>query len=161
MHTYIGTKIVNAEPWEKGGQAGYRIAYPDGYISWSPKAVFEEAYRLVNDGERAMLDPRRTGPARTETFYDRLLAESRELEARKDKLKEFLDGFNFLELPADQQQLLRDQFVCMDSYAQILGQRIAALNSGTQGQARPAERIDDNVRVTGGGKSETPIPFRE
>lgn len=26
-------------------EPGYRVRYPDGYESWSPKDVFEEAYR--------------------------------------------------------------------------------------------------------------------
>lgn len=46
MKRYIGTKIITAEPHMRGfGNEGYRIVYPDGYESWSPKAVFEEAYR--------------------------------------------------------------------------------------------------------------------
>ena len=62
MKQYIGTKIVEAAPAiRKGGKAydltwpipksmepeepGYRVRYPDGYESWSPKDVFEEAYR--------------------------------------------------------------------------------------------------------------------
>ena len=52
METYIGTKIIQAEPHEKDygppethGQPGYRVVYPDGYTSWSPKSAFEEAYR--------------------------------------------------------------------------------------------------------------------
>ena len=52
MKTYIGTKIIQAEPCEKDygppethGQPGYRIVYPDGYTSWSPKTAFEEACR--------------------------------------------------------------------------------------------------------------------
>ena len=52
METYIGTKIIQAEPHEKDygppethGQPGYRVVYPDGYTSWSPKEAFEEAYR--------------------------------------------------------------------------------------------------------------------
>ena len=52
MKTYIGTKIIQAEPHEKDygppethGQPGYRVVYPDGYTSWSPKEAFEEAYR--------------------------------------------------------------------------------------------------------------------
>ena len=52
METYIGTKIVMAEPCEawkdsgkhKVGDPGYKVVYPDGYESWSPKKVFEEAY---------------------------------------------------------------------------------------------------------------------
>lgn len=45
MQKYIGTKVIEAEPQEKDGVAGYRVAYPDGYVSWSPATVFEAAYR--------------------------------------------------------------------------------------------------------------------
>lgn len=52
MKTYIGTKIVQAEPCGKDygpdaqqGEPGYTVVYPGGYKSWSPEAVFEEAYR--------------------------------------------------------------------------------------------------------------------
>ena len=52
MQKYIGTKIIEAEPckaWKdtklhKAGEDGYKVRYPDGYESWSPKDVFEEAY---------------------------------------------------------------------------------------------------------------------
>ena len=66
MKQYIGTKIIQAEPayrldkktvqpadWPipAGSQAdeGYAVRYPDGYMSWSPKAVFEEAYRPTDN----------------------------------------------------------------------------------------------------------------
>ena len=53
MQKYIGTKIIEAEPckaWKdtklhKAGEDGYKVRYPDGYESWSPKEVFERAYR--------------------------------------------------------------------------------------------------------------------
>ena len=74
MKQYIGAKIIQAEPanryefedgtvftkmvseeWTKVEAAlleqphnvrgGYAVFYPDGYVSWSPKDVFEEAYR--------------------------------------------------------------------------------------------------------------------
>ena len=67
MKQYIGTKLIGAEPayrcTDGSGKVvitphpeeafpnypsiedGYRVRYPDGYESWSPKAVFEEAYR--------------------------------------------------------------------------------------------------------------------
>lgn len=61
MKTYIGTKIIEAKPMTRGdynifrgwqipenenpADEGYLVKYPDGYISWSPKEVFEEAYR--------------------------------------------------------------------------------------------------------------------
>ena len=45
MKQYIGTKIIHAEPMVKNGREGYKVVYaPDGYESWSPKDVFEEAY---------------------------------------------------------------------------------------------------------------------
>lgn len=46
---YIGTKRVTAWPQEKDGRPGYAVKYADGYISWSPKDVFEGAYRLEAD----------------------------------------------------------------------------------------------------------------
>ena len=71
MKQYIGTKIIEAEPayrcTDGRGNAvittrpekafpnypsvedGYRVRYPDGYVSWSPKAVFEEAYRPTDN----------------------------------------------------------------------------------------------------------------
>ena len=62
MEKYIGTKVVKAEPMtmteaqEVLGRElkpanleedGYLVEYKDGYKSWSPKNVFEEAYRKV------------------------------------------------------------------------------------------------------------------
>lgn len=52
MKTYIGTKIIQAEPQAKNygpsegqGAPGYKVVYPDGYTSWSPADAFEGAYR--------------------------------------------------------------------------------------------------------------------
>ena len=81
METYIGTKVVNALPmnrreynnlrgWslpadENGDDKGYLVEYTDrvenpphvhgfkGYISWSPKEVFERAYRKPGNGAGA------------------------------------------------------------------------------------------------------------
>ena len=58
---YIGTKTVMAEPMtasvaqgkgyrtgeHHGDAEGYEVEYEDGYRSWSPKEVFEKAYREV------------------------------------------------------------------------------------------------------------------
>lgn len=48
MENYIGVKIVKAESQEKNGVPGYRVKYPDGYVSWSPKETFEKAYRKLD-----------------------------------------------------------------------------------------------------------------
>lgn len=66
MKKYIGCKIITAEPMvestfylvekdsnviPKQDRDGYRVVYPDGYVSWSPKDVFETAYREVTPSE--------------------------------------------------------------------------------------------------------------
>jgi len=75
MKVYIGTKIIKAEPMDMAtfsntvrtigslveidaegkGKPGYKVVYADGYVSWSPKAVFEQAYREVSPEESKML----------------------------------------------------------------------------------------------------------
>lgn len=47
MDKYIGVKLVEAEPADIGLGEGYKVRYPDGYESWSPKEVFEKAYMLT------------------------------------------------------------------------------------------------------------------
>lgn len=55
MKSYVGTKIINAEPGERDGKPGYHVYYPDGYASWSPKATFEDAYREISRQERIIM----------------------------------------------------------------------------------------------------------
>ena len=57
-HRYIGTKEITAWEQEKDGQPGYAVKYADGYTSWSPRDVFEAAYRVTE------------GPAQFLTFGD-------------------------------------------------------------------------------------------
>lgn len=61
MKKYIGTKMIEAKPMNRGdynkyrgwtipenenpADEGYFVKYSDGYESWSPKKQFEEAYR--------------------------------------------------------------------------------------------------------------------
>jgi len=76
MKAFIGTKIILAEPMSKAkfngsvknqescqGDAeldGYHVQYsnPDGstYDSWSPKDVFERAYRPVSADEAELIN---------------------------------------------------------------------------------------------------------
>jgi hypothetical protein len=51
---YISTKIITAWKSEKDGQEGYAVKYEDGYTSWSPKAVFEAAYRAIEGAAQAL-----------------------------------------------------------------------------------------------------------
>lgn len=52
--SYIGTKEILAWEQEKDGKPGYAVKYPDGYISWSPKDVFEAAYRKSEGDAQAL-----------------------------------------------------------------------------------------------------------
>lgn len=45
---YYGTKRITAWSDSKDGKEGYAVKYTDGYISWSPKEVFESAYQPLN-----------------------------------------------------------------------------------------------------------------
>ena len=71
MKTYIGAKIIQAEPMDKAQflakfrdkhigthstYEGYKVIYPDGYVSWSPKETFEIAYREVTQGEKELME---------------------------------------------------------------------------------------------------------
>jgi hypothetical protein len=100
------------------------------------------------------------GASREETFYTRLLSESRELEGRIEKLETFIGTTAFLALPGDQQALLDAQRSTMKSYAEILGRRIAALQSSGQGQAEAVEEIGEGVRFTGRNQDEEPLDFK-
>lgn len=55
MEVYIGTKIIQAEPEVREGKPGYKVIYPDGYVSWSPKNVFEVAYRKISLEEKRLM----------------------------------------------------------------------------------------------------------
>lgn len=56
MEKFIGFKMIEAEPQMKHREDnngaewledGYKVVYPDGYTSWSPKEVFEKAHIRV------------------------------------------------------------------------------------------------------------------
>lgn len=128
MKKYIGTKLVQATPAiRKGGKVylpndaiprtmeveeeGYKVVYEDGYESWSPKDVFEKAYKVA------------------ETFKDRLVIEKKELADKLQKLCVFTDSPKFEEIVKDEHQrdLLLQQRDYMGEYLNILNQRIEAL----------------------------------
>lgn len=123
MKKYTGTKTVMAEPMtrenaekiigrkivpnaEHSGE-GYLVEYPDGYKSWSPKEVFEEAYSV------------------SETPLDRMRIEQRELLVRLCRLKSFIsENMLFLGLSKTEQSLLIAQCQSMENYHSVLSERI-------------------------------------
>lgn len=113
-HEYIGTKIVTAWPQEKGGAPGYAVKYADGYISWSPKDVFDAAY--VDIGHVSHL------PA----HQQRVIGEKAQLDDKLDKLAVFIGSDRYKSLDIEERERLVVQRVAMREYARILAARIAA-----------------------------------
>ncbi len=123
MKKYIGTKEVSATPayrvgsmiYPKDGavprvtnrEDGYKVVYEDGYESWSPKDVFEKAYK----------------PA--DTYLDRMKIEFSELENKYQRLSAFLDSDKFKCLTSEKRNLLAKQYDAMQSYYLVLRQRIS------------------------------------
>lgn len=96
---------------------GYKVVYEDGYESWSPKDVFERAYKP------------------SETVLDRLKIERYELRERIEKLEDFI-GLNFSEAAekagSHQAALLVCQRSYMVSYLDVLETRIVLLENGNK-----------------------------
>lgn len=113
MKKYIGTKEVSATPaWQIDGtiypkdgvvprsmnrKDGYKVVYEDGYESWSPKDVFEKAYKP------------------SDTVLDRLKIERNELRERIEKLEDFI-GQDFSEAKEKAGSLQAALLVCQRSY---------------------------------------------
>ena len=72
MEKYLGVKLVEAEPMsaeesrkaknfnnpatEVTDNEGYKVVYEGGYTSWSPKDVFEKAYKRIDSFEIKTID---------------------------------------------------------------------------------------------------------
>ena len=81
MNKYIGVKIIEAEPMtltnfnEKHnkvipatqGEDGYKVVYPDGYVSWSPKDL-KKAYMQVSNNNTITVENVDNFIARYEDF---------------------------------------------------------------------------------------------
>lgn len=125
MKKYIGTKVIKAEPMTMTEaqkvlgveirpatveEDGYLVEYKDGYKSWSPKSVFEEAYK----------------PA--DTFLDRLAVEQQELTEKVDKLRKFLTVEDAqMKVGSFQFVRMTEQLEAMEKYLNILTRRIEDL----------------------------------
>lgn len=125
MKKYIGTKQIEAEPMTKGDafgkhllregiyaedfdKPGYHVRYEDGYESWSPKDVFEKAYKVAD------------------SFLDRLYIEHSDLIEKFEKCAVFVDSEKFREAIKEDYPafLLSLQRELMGRYLQALSCRI-------------------------------------
>lgn len=138
MNKYTGTKEVLAKSmsrleynsyrgWqtpddEDGSDDGYLVEYLDGgqanhkshlgYVSWSPKDVFERAYKP------------------SQTPLERVITERAELVEKIDKLDSFIDSITFVDLGVEHGGLMNEQIRAMDRYADILDRRIGLMREG-------------------------------
>lgn len=118
--TYTGTKTIKAMPMEKAeaekvlGKSitpatlcndGYLVEYPDGYRSWSPKNVFEDAYHI------------------SETHVDRMKIELADLNERICKATRAINTFG--QIHYKERWYVTKQLEAMRKYADILYQRIS------------------------------------
>jgi hypothetical protein len=137
VKTYIGTKVVHATPmnrvdynnfrgWklpadENGADEGYLVEYTDGgspnmvgftgYISWSPRDVFERAYATGTKPKK-------------ETFVSRMRQEAWRLGEDIRKLTAFIDGPVFQELPTAERTDLTEQLHHMNEHNWVLQRRL-------------------------------------
>lgn len=111
---YIGTKQVTAWEQEKDGQPGYAVKYADGYVSWSPKDVFEQAYIAIGH------------VAHRPAHQQRVIGERAQLGDKLKKLDDFGSSEDFRNLEPIEQARLRHQARIMEEYLACLDARIAA-----------------------------------
>ena len=98
---------------DQAPEPGYAVKYPDGYVSWSPKAVFEAAYLPM--GHVGHLPP----------HQQRVIGEKVQLDDKIGKLSAFFDTDLFKGLPAKENELLTAQLGAMIEYSGLLAERIA------------------------------------
>lgn len=131
--TYTGTKTIKAMPmdarrakdagatvpdkyFEVGhasynpGAEGYLVEYPDGYRSWSPKKVFEDAYRI------------------SETPEDFMRIELADLNTRMKVVSDMLYNPNRIGMCEDH-YALKNQLDAMREYADQLWRRLESLTA--------------------------------
>ena len=138
MKEYVGTKIVKAEPMNLGDynnyrgwtipedenpeREGYLVKYPDDYVSWSPKEVFEEAYVKTENNKLAIT----AKDMNSKDFKDRFKAEYKQLMIRAEGLSKMLDKMKNRTLeftPKCSYEILNRQLEYMKDYKCVLEER--------------------------------------
>lgn len=102
----LGRKIETSAVENREESEGYLVEYEDGYRSWSPKDVFDKAYRVC------------------ETHVDRMLIEKNEVETRYLNGRKFSFSQEFRKLSETKRKLLTSQLDRMEGYLYILSRRI-------------------------------------
>jgi len=126
MKKYLGVKMVGAEVCNRIDskclddnhfEDGYTVVYEDGYVSWSPKDVFEKAYVEFEEFKEPTKEllPHQV----------RVVSEAYELSDKVTKLDLFIEKNEIFDtLPLEERRRLQQQSLSMKYYLTILVQRI-------------------------------------
>ena len=135
LKKYVGVKLIEAKPMTRGdynkyrgwvipedenpNDEGYLVKYSDDYVSWSPKGVFDEAYREYEANEL----PQTALGMISNDYKERFKAEYYQAKIRHDKLRNMLVkneagtlGFE----PSCPIAVLDDQLYYMNEYLKSL-----------------------------------------
>ncbi len=83
-------------------------------------------------------------------YQQRVIEEKRELDDKKQRLKQFLKGPTFATLGEEEQVRMNQQLCAMDSYSAILGERIAAFKPTDNAVADAAKTGFDTLHTDSG-----------
>lgn len=135
MQKYIGVKRIEARPMTRGdyniyrgwqipadenpADEGYLVKYRDGYESWSPKEIFEEAYVVENNAPllATVFD------MKSPDYKKRFEAEYRQLRIRYEGLKRMCEKWDARELdftPTCPRAIYDKQMAAMVDYLSVL-----------------------------------------
>ena len=138
MKNYTGVKRIKAEPMILKNAAallnratavfmsntvteidtdGYFVEYEDGYQSWSPRDVFEQAYR---ENKQLSLE---NSEFNGEDYQNRVVLEAKDLGIKIFKLSEFISNKKYSAVATCTDQLEQQQNA-MQCYLNILVERI-------------------------------------
>lgn len=138
MEKYIGIKKIEAAPMTRGAyneyrgwkipedenptDEGYIVKYADGYISWSPRAAFEEAYNKM--GNKPLIDTALL--MKSDDYKERFIAEYKQLSIRYNGLTAMIEKWDKNELafkPTCPRSTYGMQVKAMEEYLAILEAR--------------------------------------
>lgn len=135
LKKYVGVKLIEAKPMTRGdynkyrgwtipedenpNDEGYLVKYSDDYVSWSPKGVFDEAYREYEANEL----PQTALGMISDDYKERFKAEYQQVKIRYDKLDEMTVCYEAGTLPFTPScslELLKEQKKHMGNYIRCL-----------------------------------------
>ena len=138
MKKYVGTKIIEAKEMKLGDynnyrgwkipenenpkKEGYLVKYPDGYESWSPKEIFEDAYRKYDESKL----PATSVLMQSNDYKERFKAEYKQLDIRYKGLEAMLKKWDAGELnftPTCPRNIYNIQIRAMEEYLTVLETR--------------------------------------